>query len=127
RARLPARPHRREGQTPQGLLRRRLRALRRADLRRRRPAPRGAPLPTLQTAVATALDPRHGPRGAPLLARTLRLHRLLSRLVGHTRATPGRGRARALPLSPLAIAIGHPTALRHTGGRTRRRVPSRSR
>jgi hypothetical protein len=53
---------------PQGGLRRHLRALRRADLGRRRQGPGVAPLPALQAAIAAALDARDGPWRAPLLA-----------------------------------------------------------
>ena len=104
-------------------LRRHLRALRRADLRRRRQGPRRAPLPALQAAIAAALDARDRPRRPPLLARTLRLYGFLGRLVGHARPPPRRRRARALPLRPLALAIGHPPALRHPRRGARRRLP----
>src|SRR4051794_536887 len=126
RARLPARPDRRQGQGAQSQLCGNLRALRRTDLGRRRQGSRFAALSALQTAVTRALDPRNGPRRAPLLARALRLYRLLARLVGHARAPARRRRARPVPRGALALAVGHPPALRHARGSTRRRLRARS-
>ena len=101
-----------------------VRALRRADLRRRRQAPRVAPLPALQAAIAARAG-RASSSAARTASGTSASASSPPRSTGRAR-TPAAaaGRARALPLRALAVAVGHPPALRDARGGARRRLPA---